>query len=347
MKLPFHIISASGYSCMNTQLKDNLVCPRDKSRLVELGNQLCCEFNHSYPVIDGIPVLLVNEVPQTLWVGSASLDQSRITSCVDPYRIATLGISDEEEAELNQRILTPMDSIDPVVSFLVAATNGLAYRHLVGKLRGYPIPDLRLPEGNGEVLLDIGCSWGRWSLAAAQKGYSVIGLDPSLGAVLAARRVAYSLGLSTSFIVADARFLPFRAGFADIAFSYSVLQHFSRSDAERAIAEIGRTLRPRGRALVQMPTVLGVRCLYHQARRGFRQPRAFDVRYWTIPALRRLFTQRIGDTSIKVDCYFGIGLQLRLGANLPGFDKRLQAIETLADALTEPAGTGPRDVGLE
>ena len=40
----------------------------------------------------------------------------------------------------------------------------------------------------GSRLLDLGSSWGRWSIAAARKGYSVVGLDPSLGAVLAARR---------------------------------------------------------------------------------------------------------------------------------------------------------------
>ena len=45
---------------------------------------------------------------------------------------------------------------------------------------------LDLPRG---PLLDIGCSWGRWSLAAARKGYSVVGIDPSLGAVMAARRI--------------------------------------------------------------------------------------------------------------------------------------------------------------
>ena len=39
----------------------------------------------------------------------------------------------------------------------------------------------------GTRLLDIGCSWGRWSLAAAARGYDAVGIDPSLGAIMAAR----------------------------------------------------------------------------------------------------------------------------------------------------------------
>jgi SAM-dependent methyltransferase len=77
---------------------------------------------------------------------------------------------------------------------------------------GHPIPDIRLPQGQAKLLLDVGCSWGRWSIAARRKGYSPVGLDPSLGAVLAARRIADSLGLAFYGVVGDARILPFRAG---------------------------------------------------------------------------------------------------------------------------------------
>ena len=66
-----------------------------------------------------------------------------------------------------------------MVAYLVAATNGFMYLHLLGKLSEYPIPDLRLPEGNGTPLLDVGCNWGRWSIAAARKGYAATGVDPS------------------------------------------------------------------------------------------------------------------------------------------------------------------------
>ena len=62
-------------------------------------------------------------------------------------------------------------------------------------------------------------------------------------------------------------------------------------------------------ARVQMPTSFGLRCLYHQARRRFREARGFEVRYWTVPGLKALFSRAIGPATISVDCFFGIGLQ--------------------------------------
>jgi SAM-dependent methyltransferase len=192
---------------------------------------------------------------------------------------------------------------------LVAATNGLMYRHLIGQLDRYPIPELPLPAGGGRRLIDVGCSWGRWSLAAQKRGYETVGVDPSLGAVMAARRVARQLGAASRYVVADARYLPFAGESFDVAFSYSVIQHFSHADAELAVAEMGRLLRSGGTAKVQLPTQAGVRCLYHQARRGFRSPRDFEVRYRTLGQMAKLFESRVGKPAFEADCYFGIGLQ--------------------------------------
>jgi SAM-dependent methyltransferase/uncharacterized protein YbaR (Trm112 family) len=297
---------------VDPSLLERLVCPRHATRLSEAGLSLCCEAGHQYPVVDDVPVLLDNG-PQTLWVAERSLKQAEyqdVDAAADPYYPDTIGISENERAQLKRRLRSKSAGyIDPLVSFLIGATNGLAYRHLIGKLQEYPIPELRLPPANGQVLLDVGCNWGRWSIAAARLGYMPIGIDPSLGAVLAAKRVAAQLGLNAMFVVGDARSLPFRTGSMPVVFSYSVLQHFSRLDAISAIKEIGRVLQANGRSLIQMPTVLGMRCIYHQVRRRFREARDFEVRYWSIPALRHLFTEHVGRTTFSVDCFFGIGLQ--------------------------------------
>jgi ubiquinone/menaquinone biosynthesis C-methylase UbiE len=100
--------------------------------------------------------------------------------------------------------------------------------------------------------LDIGCNWGRWSIAAARKGFSVVGIDPSLGAVMAARRIANELNLNIKYLVADGRFLLFPDNHFKVAHSYSVLQHFSKDDARRTIAQISRVLEPGGLAKIQM-----------------------------------------------------------------------------------------------
>jgi SAM-dependent methyltransferase/uncharacterized protein YbaR (Trm112 family) len=292
-------------------LAARLVCPRDHGALGDAGGTLTCANGHRYPVVDGVPVMLLDDVPPTLNGARHSTTRASngaADSPVSNWYLESVEISEDEKRGVLE-LARQHPPIDPVVSYLVAATNGLMYRHLIGRLDCYPIPVLDLPDGDGRTLLDVGCSWGRWSIAAAKRGYTPVGIDPSLGAVMAARRVAKQLNVPASFVVGDARHLPFAAATFDAAFSYSVLQHFSRIDTARAVDEMGRVLRPGGFARVQMPTRYGVRCLYHQARRGFTDGQGFDVRYWRPADLRRLFTDRIGRTRLDVDCYFGIGLQ--------------------------------------
>jgi SAM-dependent methyltransferase len=292
---------------VDSRLLEKLVCPRDLSHLGERDGWLGCAHGHRYPIVEGVPVMLLDGIEQTIPVANESLEAS-VQEASDPLYLNSVGLSARERAEI-ALLAKPSGVIDPVVSYLVGATNGIAYRHLLGRLGSYPIPRLRLPEGEGASFLDVGCNWGRWCLAAARKGYRPVGIDPSLGAVMAAKRVARQLGVDALFVVGDARHLPFRTGAFDSIFSYSVIQHFDRRDAFRAVSEIGRCLRQGGASLVQMPTRFGVRCLYHQWRRGFKEGTAFDVRYYSVSTLREIFSAAIGGSRVSVDCFFGIGLQ--------------------------------------
>jgi SAM-dependent methyltransferase len=222
--------------------------------------------------------------------------------------------------------------IDPVALMLIAATSGYAYKHLVGStdLRTYPIPALQLPACGGQRLLDIGCSWGRWSISAARLGYEVVGIDPSLGAVMAARRITSELGLDIKYIVGDGRFLPFPKNAFDCVYSYSVLQHFSNEDVRKTIAGVNRVLRPEGVAKIQMANKWGIRSLQHQALRRFREPSGFDVRYYGVGELAALFRELIGTTRISTDCYFGLGWQWSDFDYMP---RRLQSILIASEAL--------------
>ncbi len=292
-------------------LLEHLVCPADHGAVRLAGDCLECASGHRFPLIDGVPVMLLDAVPTTMAGTEQSLRRARgesVDARAPDLHLESLGISEDEKRgviELSRR----GGAIDPVVAYLVAATNGLMYRHLIGALDRYPIPEIALPMSPGAALLDVGCSWGRWSLAAQAKGYVVVGIDPSLGAVMAARRVAHQLGARNRYVVGDARCLPFAPHLFDVAYSYSVLQHLSKADAGKAVSEMGRVLKPGGMAKVQMPTRSGVRCLYHQARRGFREGTGFEVRYWSLPELRRLFNAQVGTTRFEVDGFFGIGLQ--------------------------------------
>jgi SAM-dependent methyltransferase/uncharacterized protein YbaR (Trm112 family) len=304
-----------------------LRCPIDRTTLNSQGDALTCQSGHEFPVIQGVPVLLVPGVDPTLHVLKTSLEIAKIKGGAndDPLFLATLGISETQRAELAKDLLTGRGEVDPVVNYLVAHTNGILYKHLVGQLKSYPIPEIPLPHGGGRSLLDIGCNWGRWCVAAARKGYRPIGIDPSLGAVLAARRVAQILGVDADFIVADARYLPFADGSFDLVYSYSVLQHFSDPDLAVTCSEVSRVLTAQGCAKIQLANCYGIRSLYNQIRRGFREARGFEVRYRTPSAMARLFSETQFETSIEADCYFGLGLQAADASFMPTWKKLLLA----------------------
>jgi SAM-dependent methyltransferase/uncharacterized protein YbaR (Trm112 family) len=288
-----------------------LTCPRDCQPLELDKSVLRCAGNHQYPIVDGIPVMLLDEVPQTIDVARRTLVAASGPTAYDgdPYYTETLGLNQQEKLGIREKLRTGAYSVDPVVQYLVGATSGRLYRYLIGNLDVYPIPELPLPHGSGKLFLDIGCSWGRWCIAAARIGYTTVGIDPSLGAVLAARRLADKLGVPANFVVGDARYLPFQTRSFDVVFSYSVFQHFSKADAKLALGEVNRVLMGQGTSLIQMPNAFGVHNIWTCMRRGLRKPHGFEVRYWSPAELKEAFGQAVGETSLFVDGYFGLGIQ--------------------------------------
>jgi len=291
---------------MENRLLDILACPRDHTELQIQGKHLCCASGHRYPIVDGIPVFVLAEKEQTIPIASASLRASENTTG-GPLYIDTLGLSESEKQGIDRDWTAP-SKIDPAISYLVGATSGWGYAGLIGKLGSYPIPDIPVADGCGELLLDVGSNWGRWSVSAARKGWRVIGIDPSLGAIMAARRAFGGTGLDLSFICGDARFLPFKNDVFRCAFSYSVIQHFGEADAELAIAEMGRVLRRDGYAKIQMAHEGGLRSTYHRTRREYRNAGIFRVRYWSLASIRNVFERHIGPTQIMAEAFGGLGL---------------------------------------
>jgi SAM-dependent methyltransferase len=266
-----------------------LACPRCRSAFVASDNSLACANGHRFPVTpDGIPVLVLGDVSQTHWAAYSSLEDA----ATDPPHIDG-----------------PPDSVDPIVQEAIGATGGNLYAGVIGKLKRYPIPAIPVEGPQDTVFLDIGCHWGRWCIAAARRGWRVICVDPYLTAIRAARRVANTVGADAHFLVADGRFLPFAGSTFDRVHSFSVLQHFSEEDVAACAREIGRVLAPGGSSKIQMAQRYGVLNLLHQAHRGFRRPKLFQVRYWRLQDLQATFDAAIGPTALSVDGFFSLNAQ--------------------------------------
>ncbi len=101
------------------------------------------------------------------------------------------------------------------------------------------------PTTGQELALDSGCGTGAFALALAPLVGEVVGVDPSLEYLEAARSVAPE---NARFVEGDATQLPFEYGMFDIAGCLRVLHHVRRP--ELVISELARVTRPGGRVLV-------------------------------------------------------------------------------------------------
>jgi SAM-dependent methyltransferase/uncharacterized protein YbaR (Trm112 family) len=295
-------------SGVDTNLLTQLACPRDNLPVSQKDPGLVCEAGHRYPVVDGVPVFLCADKRQSLNVAYESLRAAE-SGIGGPFYLDTVGGLSEATRRTIEADLEHGAAIDPVVSWRVSATSGHGYASIQGRLKSYPIPDIPLaPTHKYQRLLDIGSNWGRWSLSAARKGWQVVAIDPSLGALMTARRMAAAEGQKIAVVCGDARFLPFKANAFHAVFSYSVLQHFDEAEAEMILAEIARVMKTSGVAKIQMAHRYGLRSTYHQIRSNYSKSDSFRVRYWTWSELQRVFESTIGPSIVSPEAFGGLGL---------------------------------------
>lgn len=104
----------------------------------------------------------------------------------------------------------------------------------------------------GARVLEVGCGPGRLSIALAQRGFDVTGLDLDPAMIERAGFNAERLGEDEerrpAFLVGDVASLAFADESFDLVVSTLSMHHWA--DVSAGLAEIGRVLRPGGRALV-------------------------------------------------------------------------------------------------
>jgi len=275
---------------LNNALLRILGCPHDHTKLGVADGALVCEHQHQFPFEDGIPIFA--ESPRRERV------PLNMGPCPHPGDGAYAAGS---------------EPIDPFVNDWIVNTNGNLYWRTRGRLPRYPIPEWGFGTGEGRLMVDIGCSWGRWSIAAARAGFLPVGTDVHVDALAAAARVSGQLDARADFICGDAEHLPFQSRSVDFVFSYSVLQHLDKSKVRRIFQEISRILQPGGVCLIQLPNAFGLLSIAQQLRRGFREARSgtFEMRYWTHASIRHAL-EEAGFSRIKiyVDGFFSQNPQL-------------------------------------
>ena len=97
---------------------------------------------------------------------------------------------------------------------------------------------------DGKLVLDIGCGLGGKTVAYAEAGARVIGVDLSEKNISQCFDFARTQRVEAAFVAGDAERLPFAAGTFDLVIANDSLEHFG--NPEGALAELARVLRPGG-----------------------------------------------------------------------------------------------------
>jgi SAM-dependent methyltransferase len=134
-----------------------------------------------------------------------------------------------------------------------AAVYDTLSRVLLGPFLGRIAADVAAVAPDGARVLEVGCGPGHLSVRLArQHGLEVTGLDLDPAMIARARANADRLGDSDQrrplFLVGDVASLAFADGLFDLVVSTLSMHHWA--DPAAGLAEIGRVLRPGGRALV-------------------------------------------------------------------------------------------------
>ena len=185
-----------------------------------------------------------------------------------------------------------------------------------------------LPPDEFVNVLDLCCGPGRHLAPLSGVGHHMIGLDIDHQAIVAARG-GIPADASASFVRGDIRALPFRAGSLDaVTCMWQSFGHFDDSGNRAVLADIARTLRPRGRFVLD---------IYHRHFYARAQGDRYIERYGLRVAERRWMT----GTRLWVELQYDYGMGSERPVGLDEFDWRLYTPEEI---ITEAAmvGLNPR-----
>ena len=285
-------------------IKNLLHCPNCKNEELVLSEKelFCNQCKEQYPVISDIPILITKN------------------RCIE------LGLN-YHNTNIQNEIINSNDfqknknGVLNYIKNILIGTNGILYRK-IKEPKKYPIANIpfhKIDKDNKQMLLDIGCGWGRWTINAAQKNYTSVGIDLSLKSLLVAQTISKELNIqNSSFICCDVLDLPLRKNLFDKVFSFSFLQHFSENKLRIILKNISLTMKKNSIFKTQMINKYSVRGLYNDYRirnnknemvkKGHMDDiegeNSFTVRYFSVNKINKILNETFNIENFKNYSFF-------------------------------------------
>jgi SAM-dependent methyltransferase/uncharacterized protein YbaR (Trm112 family) len=196
---------------------------RERSQDAVVEGALRCTCGQLFPVIRGIPRLLLSEASASLATEQAEFFR-RHPDLLPP----AVGVSSESTSARTQRAFGDEWRRFPNV---LPVHERIFEWYFQG---GAP------PDWPRLRVLDAGCGMGRWLHFVRKAGAKVVGLDVSRAIEVAAARE----GCHADLVQADLRRPPFAPGTFDLVYSLGVVHHLA--DPGRAVATLAGLLAPGG-----------------------------------------------------------------------------------------------------
>ena len=260
-------------------IKDLCVCPSCKSELlVKKDNIKCKKCQKKFSIIKGIPILIDSKISN---------------STHDMYKNFKIDKALYKNGKYD---------VFKYINKIEASTNGFFYQKKKNKNVSIPNIDLKTAN-NRDLLLDIGCGWGRWCFSASKKNYLPVGVDTLLSYLLAAKRYSEENNINAYFIYADALNLPFKKNIFDTIFSFSVFQHFPKKDFFSMLKNTKKILKKNGLFKFQIMNITGIRCIYTNFILRKKQGKHFFPEYYFINDIISYCKKYYSKTSVT-NCSF-------------------------------------------
>ncbi len=124
------------------------------------------------------------------------------------------------------------------------------FQDFYGNLLDAPPP---FPVKDDDIILDLGCGWGRVLKPVMDRTGYAIGLDISHNMLNNAREHLENNGHEPVLLRGDGTSLPFKNDSIDMIYSLLVLQHISKENGKSVFEEVRRVLKPGGTAYIRVP----------------------------------------------------------------------------------------------